>query len=1049
MQIAHQNKAFSFSELIEPPLKYRSLINTHKTFHMKKLYKIFFLFSILFVFQPTNAQVIPAGSAVKDTIIDNVSYHFHGWGGTYQSTNPRDPKNGRFAHGLWTIMGVVNSDCSFTIRTSINYGSHSYYVQNWKSFLVNNSNPIVEDGLQYSVYPVNADSSVIACRVDRVTGSQESLAIKDSVIFEGQKLGVRQIYDRAFEGKSVKSVVLPDSLVYIGKYAFSNCAQLESINIPSGLQVISDSAFYGCTKLDSLQLNQRLLQIGTNAFEKSGIRRLILNSDSKLSTVGDHTSQKWMIVINIPRNAVGRLYAMGTLMNKYCDSLCINNPNSLFVEKSNFSSWSNIVYLQLNHGTIDKGSFSKFKHLKEADLRNVTWIRSSAFSGCSSLVRVYMPKVEKIESYAFTDCSSLVRVYMPKVEEIESYAFADCSIKDLVLPASLNKLDAKAFGYMYNMNVYDLTGGAVASNLLANMNGNKNNIYTTNSSNYSTAKSPVTIKDLFNIERRLREVVYKYPAQEMKIDSFYSTTSAIVSSDSAKISNLSINGRYRYPVRLKFQGKYVYEANLSVSAKQPYLWFSYERTQTTLKVYMRAEGDVSARVSKIDVYDEYGNRFLGTIPAEGGYLLIRDLKPGEALSIKPEIYFDDVRTVGPYYWSNKGSYTDYRVETHGIFDVSKIRVDKVGPNWSIVKADYVHEDAEVVETGINSPKADITKIDENTYHIGGLSPNMSYSVVYYVKLASGDIIEANSNAWKNLKTESLQIETVKEAKSLSNTTAIICAQTNLDEYETRAGFEWRRYDAPELVPSSRSNCPIVDGVMMGALKNLSANTYYKFRPYYAAADGKEYFGDWSAFGTADAYVYFDPTVRTYEVSNIQDNRVTVKGFAIAGSDVIEEQGFEYWEVDDARSLIVRAVSNEKNIILTNGQWMTATIDNLVSGKTYAVRAFVKTAKGSTYGNTEVFSTTNTTGIGHVCQPNEELMVKIVAQNQSSIKVCVDGMQGNGRYQLFSMNGTMLSNGTLSNSDEVQNISLSRLDAGIYLLKVSDNIRTKTIRLVIK
>lgn len=53
---------------------------------------------------------------------------------------------------------------------------------------------------------------------------------------------------------------------------------------------------------------------------------------------------------------------------------------------------------------------------------------------------------------------------------------------------------------------------------------------------------------------------------------------------------------------------------------------------------------------------------------------------------------------------------------------------------------------------------------------------------------------------------------------------------------------------------------MVDGVLTGALRNLSASTYYKYRPYYTSASGQTYYGEWLAFGTATAYVHFDPTV---------------------------------------------------------------------------------------------------------------------------------------------------------------------------------------------
>ena len=42
---------------------------------------------------------------------------------------------------------------------------------------------------------------------------------------------------------SVKQLVLPESLKYIGDYAFTGCSSLESLTLPEGLEVIGDNAF--------------------------------------------------------------------------------------------------------------------------------------------------------------------------------------------------------------------------------------------------------------------------------------------------------------------------------------------------------------------------------------------------------------------------------------------------------------------------------------------------------------------------------------------------------------------------------------------------------------------------------------------------------------------------------------------------------------------------------------------------------------------------------------------------------------------------------------
>ncbi len=247
-------------------------------------------------------------------------------------------------------------------------------------------------------------------------------------------------------------------------------------------------------------------------------------------------------------------------------------------------------------------------------------------------------------------------------------------------------------------------------------------------------------------------------------------------------------------------------------------------------------------------------------------------------------------------------------------------------------------------------------------HLSGLNPNTNYSFTFYVKTKEG----STESVTKSFTTSALEWETLP-AEATSNTVALICAKTNIADEETGTGFEWRRYDAPDLVPSTKAPCPVVDGVLTGALRNLSANTYYKFRPYYTSATGETYYGDWSAFGTADAYVYFDPTVRTYEASTVSHNSAKLKGYAIAGSDDIVEQGFEYWTTGRStaplRILATNAEGEDVQSVIATGQWMNVTLDNLRPGTTYTYRAYVKTAKATTYGEEQSFTTMEVSGIG--------------------------------------------------------------------------------------
>lgn len=442
---------------------------------------------------------------------------------------------------------------------------------------------------------------------------------------------------------------------------------------------------------------------------------------------------------------------------------------------------------------------------------------------------------------------------------------------------------------------------------------------------------------------------------------------------------------------------------------------------------------------------------------------ISNLWPEQSISI----YYKELNKDGyPIFSCRVGNY-----ETYGVFIRTSIDNTTITPTTYTIKGSvdqhYIEmrdNDANIIDEGWTFDNATISE-HGNTLLVSGQTPGTSladgdvpsYAVI--VKNGEETRLYRKAPSFLGESFPSLELKTIAEAKATSNTVALICATTNMSDDETNAGFEWRRYDAPELVPSSKANCPIIDGVMTGALRNLSANTYYKFRPFYKSNSGNTWYGEWSAFGTADAYVYFDPTVRTFEVNCDNETTATVRAFVIAGSDEIKEQGFEYWKHSSTESTSTRYVAAAKEdnhqTIISTGQRMTATLENLEPNTTYSVRAYVTTEHGTTYGEEQIFSTPAPTAIGNVKLDNTqsgEMTVTINKANAQGVDFVVNGTRNEISAKLYSISGTVLSTtSTTDNGSDARNIKMQtqHLQSGMYLLCVTDGVCTKTIRLAIK
>ncbi|MGM9850792.1 MAG: hypothetical protein ACI306_01440 [Muribaculaceae bacterium] len=264
------------------------------------------------------------------------------------------------------------------------------------------------------------------------------------------------------------------------------------------------------------------------------------------------------------------------------------------------------------------------------------------------------------------------------------------------------------------------------------------------------------------------------------------------------------------------------------------------------------------------------------------------------------------------------------------------------------------------------------KIEGHKLLATGLKPNTSYEASYTVCTKGGSIETKNFD----FKTPELEL-TILKPNSVSSSSTIVAAETNMSDDEISAGFQWKKNDAPSTLEPNEAYAAIYDGRLEGYIKNLQSTSFYDVRAFYKAADGTYYYSDWKTFDPSD-FSYFEPTVHTYPTSEVTANSATVKGYVLPGSDEIINQGIEYWENDNATAskkvLSDTADDNGVNTIFANGQVMLVTLSDLNPATTYSYRAFVTTQAGVTYGEEQSFTTMGEAGIGSVGVDSPERVV---------------------------------------------------------------------------
>ena len=259
-----------------------------------------------------------------------------------------------------------------------------------------------------------------------------------------------------------------------------------------------------------------------------------------------------------------------------------------------------------------------------------------------------------------------------------------------------------------------------------------------------------------------------------------------------------------------------------------------------------------------------------------------------------------------------------------------------------------------------------TKLSEKLYFnnnevegltVLGLEPDTEVNAKYAVGLQYGNEIVTYEKAEK-IKTSPLTLNTL-QPKVISDGNVILAAQTNLDDEETNAGFEWRRTDWTDDFDSKSGAAYIYEGMMEGYIRSINSNFLWKFRPYYKSNAGNTYYGEWKGLDPSD-YSYFEPTVHTYATINVQGNSAEVKGYAMRGTDNVTSQGFMYWPNTSSASTSrkkVTSVPASAMIVQAKGNVMTATLEDLEYETIYCYVAFVTTSEGETfYGELQTFST---------------------------------------------------------------------------------------------
>ncbi len=871
---------------------------------------------------------------------------------------------------------------------------------------------------------------------------------------------VTSIGDGAFQGCSgLTSVTIPNSVTTIGNTAFSGCSGLTSVTIPNSVTTIGYSAFYGCTSLTSVAIPNSVTSISDYAFRYCALTSVTIGNS--VTSIGEYAFDGCTSLTTVNYNATNCLSMNGSRVFRGCDALSTINigNNVISIPKGAFNNCSSLTSVTIPNSvtSIGMGAFQGCSGLTSVTIPNsVTSIGDYTFQGCSGLTSVTIPNsVTSIGDYTFQGCSGLTSVTIPNsVTSIGNSAFSGCSgLTSVTIGNSVTSIGNDAFRYCAGLTTVTI-GNSVTEignyafwgcTGLTTVNYNATNCLSMNGYDVFAECDALSTINIGNN-------VISIPARAF--NNCYSLQDVNITDLSAwcKIDFESYNANpLYYAGHLKLNGTEI--TNLVIPN---------DITEIKSSAFCGCTGLTSVSIPN-SVTSIAGNAFYGCTG------LLYDPKIATTQTTVTLTNITTPTTYSPYFnYSSKyykvgdkimGLRPGYRTTFYyglmindnycGISDIevttSPFNVDLSGSVTAssvTAKGTYTEGDVTILGEGINYGSKVSEYNGTNTIKVNNLDPNSSYTIYYAVKTQEGGVYTAS----ETYTTSALEL-TTQEAKPTSTTSVRLLAATNCDATEG-TGFEWRRYDAPDELPSSKVSCPVVDGVLVGSLRGVKDDVYYKYRPYYTSSSGNTYYGEWIAFFTGDANVYFEPEVRTYEDIQVINNSATVKGYALEGTDVITSQGFEYWKTG---STIKPASTDDRMTVSASGISMSATLANLEYNSTYKYRAYVTTAKGTIYGDEMEFSTgEDPSGIGYIEIDSDEFVVTLrenPATGTAWVKIA--GAAGEEvQYTLTSMSGAMVANGTVLLDGEWNAIDLN-CSAGMYLLTINDGTQVKTLRLIVK
>ena len=211
------------------------------------------------------------------------------------------------------------------------------------------------------------------------------------------------------DGKNaVGQVSIPQGVIGISSFAFSENRNITELNSSGGIQYIGENAFENCTELKGLNIGNDLMNIGQGALSGTDVRAIVLSETPSYIGYNFWYTPKWFFNKTIVFNGDAPSFDNNAFLNAA--------PLTVYYPCNNVT-WRNLAGSQFGAGPVTINSMI---------IDGVTWIPYNPSTGST-----FIP-------------DSIFPLYLTTIED---EAFEGCTFKSVKLPETLQSIGENAFAY--------------------------------------------------------------------------------------------------------------------------------------------------------------------------------------------------------------------------------------------------------------------------------------------------------------------------------------------------------------------------------------------------------------------------------------------------------------------------------------------------------------------------------------------------------------------------------------------------------------------------